>query len=312
MCPTSLPLRVMKRGKETENFKRTKKRGRAQKEKGEDGALFGLESDRYHQRSLCEHPDTVGGAMLSGVREAARALGWGGSLGNSAVDGEGRRVVIFTAAAAGALFFVVLPFQLLLLSLSLTPTTTTTTRSAGRGGARPPRPLCRAGSRSSSSSSSPPPSPPPPPFGCSFFFSSRASSSSSSASAAARAAATATPSGVSDFTAAVDADDNPSSDPSALLQEITAAVRASVSAALKARLKLKKERFGKEQYDGVARKAAAKIVEAEVKKHNEASVAASALGNPAPRFYLSDSKQEKIARLVEGYVKAAAASSAGR
>jgi len=34
------------------------------------------------------HPDTVGGALLSGVREAARALGWGGVLGNAEVDGE--------------------------------------------------------------------------------------------------------------------------------------------------------------------------------------------------------------------------------
>ena len=36
------------------------------------------------------HPDTVGGALLSGVREAARALGWGGVLGNAA-ESTGRR-----------------------------------------------------------------------------------------------------------------------------------------------------------------------------------------------------------------------------
>ena len=94
-----------------------------------------------------------------------------------------------------------------------------------------------------------------------------------------------------------------------LLQEITSAVRDCVSTALKRRLKQGKEKLSKGQYDGVARKAAAKVVEAEVKKHAEA--AASASGKPAPsKFYLSDSKQEKIAKLVEGYVKAAAA--AGR
>lgn len=97
-----------------------------------------------------------------------------------------------------------------------------------------------------------------------------------------------------------------------LQQEITGAVRACVSSALKRRLKQGKEKLSKEQYDGVARKAAAKIVEAEVKKHAEAL--ANAPGNaPPPGFHLSDSKQEKIDKLVGGYVKAAAAAgSSGR
>lgn len=99
-------------------------------------------------------------------------------------------------------------------------------------------------------------------------------------------------------------------DDAALLQEITAAVRSCVSAALKRLLKRGREKLSKERRDAVARKAAAKIVEAELRKHSEAS--ADAPANFPPRFHLSDSKQKKIAKLVEGYVKAAAAESSGR
>ena len=104
----------------------------------------------------------------------------------------------------------------------------------------------------------------------------------------------------------------PPTDEAALLQEITAAVRACVSAALKRRLKLRKERLSKEQVDAVARKAAAKVVGAEMDKRREARGLAADPGEnpvppPPPKFRLTESKEEKIYRLVEGYVKAAAA-----